>query len=130
MTWTASVLTKTNPAPGELRVQVRYTDGARTVDETYMTRGVPDADWIRQTATHRLQQLEAQDAFTVAAGAVTPLPIEPFDPNKAVFLARVQRLERLWRLFVVTGVLPATHAKIVALQDAIRADLATYVDSV
>lgn len=125
--WSASVL-QTDKKPGLVTVTVRFTDGAKTVDENYNANGIPDTDWIRNAVTFKLKALNAQDSFDAPPGPVTPIPDETPDTAWNNFRQRVNRLERIWNQLVITEVIPKNNAQLIALQNSIKADLATYLD--
>lgn len=127
MAWTASVLS-TKKDPGLVTVTVRFTDGAKVIDKTYNANGIPDTDWIRNAVTFELKALNAQDSFDAPPGPVTPIPDETPDTSWNNFRQRVNRLERIWNQLVITEVIPKNNAQLIALQNSIKADLATYLD--
>jgi hypothetical protein len=132
MAWTASVLSKTRPRADELIIIVRYTDGTNNVDETYITRGIPDSVWIEKSVRDKIKQLNGLGSYVEPpVGPITPLPdtTDP-DPNFTAFMADLRRFRSLWDLLVMTEIVLKTNTKIVTLQDSIKSRIATYVDRI
>ena len=124
MAWTAQVTNKQRQ-DDVFFVTVEYTNGTYTQTETYKSRN-PSEDWIPNTVTNRIPQLEASYGFDVALGTVTPIP-DTTDPNLNVFLNRVRLLPSI-KVMIDLGVIQADNPKVVQLVNWIKTNFSTYFD--
>ena len=109
MAWTATVINKAFNN-GIYTVTVRYTDGTKTVDETYRTT-VPIADWIPRQVALRLPQLEIAGAFDISEAPVTPYTPPAVDPNIELFRERCRILETV-KILIDLGAVQVDNSKV------------------
>ena len=128
MAWTANVLKK-DVVSGVLLVTVRYTEGERTLDETYRNHGYPAEDWIEKTAKSKIIQLEGADigVSAIASGAVAEPKTELVDPNIALFRSRCRVLETV-KVMIDLGAIESTNTKVVELVKWIKDNAGAYFD--
>jgi hypothetical protein len=104
MAWTVEV-SKEARADGSRVVHLNYSDGQRTVKESYDVQGEMDADFLAVRAKEKIQWLENQDQLFTAIfeGPIIPkdkeIPVEP-EPTpeeiaKAKFIADYVLLKKM-----------------------------------
>lgn len=125
MAWTAEVTGKTWQ-DGLIYVDIRYTDGTRVITERHRVAGSLPEEWLQKTAAAKITALTAVDSATIAVGPISA----PSPPSGDVaFMNLVRKASRVADL-VKLGVLAANDARVVALADEIRTNLATYWDKI
>jgi hypothetical protein len=104
MAWTVEV-SKEARSDGSRVVHLNYSDGQRTVKESYDVQGEMDADFLAVRAKEKIAWLDKQDQlFTaISEGPITPkdkeIPVEP-EPTpaevaKAKFMADYVLLKKM-----------------------------------
>ena len=126
MAWTAEVTVK-QVVNDVYHVTVEYTDGTYTHTETYKSRQ-PTADWIPDTAAHKIKQLEELYAYDVSVGSVTPSVLPAVDLNQQLFQRRARMLPTI-KCLIDMGVVPADNAKVVQLTNWLKDNFAAYFES-
>lgn len=104
MTWSAEIVDKIQD-DGLLTVVVRYTDGAKVVQERVQTKD-PNGDWPMPDIQARLKSLELVSTKPIRIGAITPVVEKPADPAIAAYgqlIMRARHLKRMAELGVKSG---------------------------
>ena len=122
MAWTANITNK-EMVNGVVNVTIQFSDGVRTVTETFRS-GSPTETWIPDTVRNRLVQIESASAFDVAIGPATP-SVAPAKDDAVLFRNRVQLLVAV-RALIDLGVVKADNAQVVAMEDWVKANFETY----
>lgn len=122
MAWTASIV-NVEKQPGVILVTVRYTDGTKTIDETYKSFGTPGIDWIPNTAKDKIINLNGVEAAAVAVGTI-PEP-SPVDPGLQIFYQKLRKLDVITKLIAI-GAIAANDAKVTAFVNGLKTDLGAY----
>ena len=68
MVWSASIIKK-DFVNGMATVTIEYTDGMKSLTETYRA-SYPTEEWVKNTVRDKLAQLEAASVFNISLGAV------------------------------------------------------------
>ena len=121
MAWTAQITNKRRQ-DDVYYVKVEYADGINTHTETYKSRN-PSAEWIPDTAAHKIKQLEELYAYDVSVGSVTPSVLPAVDLNQQLFQRRARMLPTI-KCLIDMGVVPADNAKVVQLTNWLKANFA------
>ncbi len=125
MAWSASVI-DVDKASGFINVTVEYTDGTESFSEVYRSSR-PAPNWIQHTVFYRIEELNIRDSTTINTGDVTPIDPTP-DIDETLFKHRVEIL-LLVQVMIEMGIVPANHAKVVALKSWIQNNAVEYFDS-
>lgn len=127
MAWTAAVMSK-DFREGFYFVTVQYTDGVKTVSETYKSQ-VPKGTWIQDQVGSRISQLSVAGTFDISLGPVIPSTSATSDPNMSLFGQRIKMLE-ISKILIDLGVIPASNPKILALANWVKNNFDTYIEQV
>lgn len=122
--WQATII-ETELDDGALKVTVEYTDGTRTITETYRSTGGDLTDWIEKTAKNKIQRLKTLDQATIPIGPVGP-PTER-DPDEVEWCNALRTLRRL-DILITTGIITKNDSRYQALTAQVAADLDKYWD--
>ena len=119
MAWTAELLSKTK-VNNNITFRVRFTDGARSVDQDFNDSG-NDIDWIKRQVGAYIKQLELSDQID-AAYSSGPIADDTEDAALAQFKRDLRKMAALTRL-VEWGVIQANNAQVTNTRSAISTAL-------
>jgi hypothetical protein len=125
MVWTTTVTNK-EIVNGVAEVTLQFTDGTRTIVEKFVSTK-PTSSWIPDTVMGRIAQLDVLFGYDIPLGPVTPSTLPIGDLNEGLFLRRARSLETI-KIMIELGVVDASHAKVVALVNWLKANVNTYLD--
>jgi hypothetical protein len=139
MSWTVEV-TKEARADGGRVVYLNYSDGTRTVKESYDVQGEMDSDFLAVKAKAKIEWLEKQDQLftSISEGPITPkakeVPVEP-DPTpeeiaKKKFMSDYWLLKKM-KTAISMGFMEAEDKKYTDQEALVKSEfLIEYLDAI
>ena len=123
MAWTARVTDK-QFVDGVVKVSLEFTDGVKTVSETYVS-SAPSETWIADTVRDRINALKVGSAFDIPIGSIIPSDPIPTPDDFGLFRSRMQLLV-LVKVLIDLGLILPTNPEVVALGDWVKSNFDTY----